>query len=144
MKKYLITTSILVMSVISSSASEPDPDQKTLEEFRREFPSAQSVTWSQELDFSKAVFVLAGKRTIAYFNESGELAGSVREIFYDQLPLTVMTSLEKKFEKADVINIREVNNAEGTQYRIRLEAEGKKYLVLVQANGNISDISKVK
>ena len=142
--KKIIT--VLTACVITASAFSrmPDPGYKVLEEFRKEFPSAGQVSWTEEEDLSRASFILAGKRIVAYFNREGQLEGSVRDLFYDQLPLTVMTAVEKRFQKPEVLYIREINNAEGTHYRIRLDVAGKKFMVRVGSDGNISDVDKVK
>ena len=143
MKKIIIALTACVLTA-SAFARMPDPGYKVLEEFRKEFPSAGQVSWTEEEEFSRASFILGGKRIVAYFNREGQLEGSVRDLFYDQLPLTVMTAVEKRFQKPEVLYLREINNVEGTHYRIRLDAGGKKLMIRVAPDGNISDIDKVK
>ncbi|MEK7224976.1 MAG: hypothetical protein AAB221_04750 [Bacteroidota bacterium] len=87
--------------------------------------------------------MLAGHRVIAYFNEDNELAGCIRDIFYDQLPLTVMKAVDKKFPGADVQEVREITNSDGTSYMLKAELNNKKYKVKVSSAGNITDIEKL-
>jgi len=145
MKKFILVIALASITAMPSLASNtPEPGYRVLEEFKKEFPSAENVKWDTESQFLKANFILAGRRVIAYFSEEGQLEGSIRDIFYDQLPLSVMTSVERRFIDFDVLYIREINNAEGTHYKIRLDANGKKYSVRVSSNGNISDVERVK
>jgi hypothetical protein len=144
MKKFIIAVGFCSCFAVIASAAAPDPGFRVLQEFRKEFPSAESVDWSEESGFSKASFVLAGKRIIAFFSKEGKLEGSMREIFYDQLPLSVMTAIDRKFEKHEVLRVREINNAEGTHYKIRLDAGKKKYQVRVKPDGNISEVTRLK
>ena len=145
MKKTILSFFVLLTAGLSSVAlaNGPDPDQDVLELFKKEFSSAQQVSWSRQGDYDKATFVLAGRRAIAYFNAEGELEGSVRDIFFDQLPLAVMTAVDKRFADADIIDVREINNAEGTHYKIRLTAKSKKYSVKVDPSGSIGDVEKL-
>ena len=145
MKKIILLVAFAAIAATPSIAGmSPEPSYRVLEEFRKEFPSAENVKWEQEDQFVKANFVLAGRRVIAYFNEDGPLEGSIRDIFYDQLPLAVMASVERRFLGFEVLYIREINNAEGTHYKIRLDANGKKYSVRVSPDGNISDVDRLK
>ena len=127
-----------------ANAFDPDPEQRVLDGFKKEFPTAQQVTWSKQAEFEKAVFVLAGRRVVAFFTREGLLEGSARDIFYDQLPLSVMTAVDKRFENATVFEVREINNAEGTCYRMRVESGNKKVKIKVSPDGTISEIEKLK
>ena len=144
MKKFILAVGFCSCFAVIASAAAPDPGFRVLQEFKREFPSAESVNWSEEGEFSKASFVLAGKRIIAFFSNEGKLEGSMREIFYDQLPLSVMTAIDRKFEAHEVLRVREINNAEGTHYKIRLDAGEKKFQVRVKPDGNISEVTRLK
>ncbi len=144
MKKFILAIAILSSTALYSFANFPDPGYKVLEEFKKEFPNAENVSWTEEAEFAKVTFVLGGKRILAYFSQEGILEGTIRDLFYDQLPLNVVTALEKKFKGSEVLYIREINNAEGTHYRIRLDVEQRKLIVKVGSDGNISEVDKVK
>jgi len=145
MKKIIISFSLLLTAGLSSAFANDDvnPDQKVLANFKNEFTAAQNVSWEKQGEYDKASFVLAGRRVIAFFNQAGELEGSMRDIFFDQLPLAVMTSVDKKYADAEIIDVREISNADGTNYRIRLESKGKKLSVRVSPGGNIDDVEKL-
>jgi hypothetical protein len=145
MKKMILSLSVLVAAGLSTvyASDGPDPDQEVLELFKKEFSNAESVSWSRQGDYDKATFVLAGRRAIAYFNADGELEGSIRDIFFDQLPLTVMTAVDKRFADAEIIDVREINNTEGTHYKIRLTAKNKRYSVKVDPSGSIGEVEKL-
>jgi hypothetical protein len=113
------------------------------EVFNREFSGAENVSWSRQGEYQKAIFVLGGHRVIAYFNEDNELAGCIRDIFYDQLPLIVMKAVDNKFPRAGMQEIREITNDDGTSYLVRVELNKKKYKVRITSAGNITDIEKL-
>jgi hypothetical protein len=146
MKKYIFAfvAAMTILATTSFASPVPEPGYRILEQFRKEFPNAQDVSWVQQAEFMKASFVLAGRRVIAYFSEEGSLEGTMRDIFFDQLPLTVMTGVEKRFNNPVILYVREIINAEGTHYRIRLDLGDRKLMVRVSADGSITDIDRIK
>ena len=145
MKKIIILFSLLLTTGLSLVfANEKfNPDQKTLDGFKKEFIAAQSVSWEKQGDFDKATFLLSGNRVIAWFNTAGQLEGSIRDIFFDQLPLIVMTAVDKRFADAAIYSVREITKNELTSYSITLEAKNKKYTIKVGSSGTIDEVEKV-
>lgn len=145
MKRILVAMAAVLFAAFTPAfaGKQPEPGQKTLESFKREFVNAEQVVWDKEQDYDKATFILAGCRAVAFFNEKGELAGSIRDIFYNQLPLSVMTALDKKFPEAIIYDVREISNEEGTSYRVTLEEKNKRKLVRITASGFVDDVEKL-
>jgi hypothetical protein len=145
MKKIFLSLSLIVTVATASFANDVrDPDPEVKEVFKKEFPGAQNVVWSEQDGFYKATFILANHRTIAYFDRDYELAGCIRDIFFDQLPITVMKAIDKKFPNADFCEVREITNADGTSYILTAEQDNKKYKVKITSEGSFSEISKIK
>ena len=144
MKKIILSLTFVFAAGLGLAFAnpEPEPNYKVLEGFKKEFPTAQQVTWTVMGDFEKATFVYGGRRVVAYFTKDGALEGSVRDMFYDQLPLAAMTAVAKRFVDPEVLEVWEVNNNEGTRYRIRLTAKGRDFSLKVDPDGNISDVIK--
>ena len=146
MKKIILSLSLLLSAGLSTvfAAADPNPDQQVLNLFKKEFTAAENVIWSRQGDYDKATFLLAGRRVVAWFNpQTTQLEGSIREVFFDQLPLSVMTAVDRRFPEAEISNIKEINNSEGTSYRILLDSKDKKYSVKVSSSGNISEVEKL-
>ncbi|MBC7872726.1 MAG: hypothetical protein H7Y01_01950 [Ferruginibacter sp.] len=145
MKKIIISFSLLLTGLSAVFANdELNPSQQVLDEFKKEFTAAQHVSWDKQGEYDKATFLLAGRRVIAYFNALGQFEGCLRDIFFDQLPLAVMTAVDRRFAEADIQDVREITNAEGTHYRLTIETKNKKYSIKVGATGNIDEIVKKK
>ncbi len=146
MKKIILSLSVMMTVAATAVFANEDPGvgEDVLTSFEKEFAGAQSVEWKTEADYFKATFILGDHRTIAYFNQDGELEGSIRSIFYTQLPLAVLTAVNKKYAGAEVLDVNEVNNNSGTFYRITLESGEKKYRMRVDAAGNITSTEKLK
>ena len=146
MKKTLILTMMLAVSGISIFAS-PGPEKNPQAElaFKKQFAGASHVKWSTAEDgYLQATFVWADHRTIAYFTPNAEFAGSIRNLFLNQLPLTIMRSIEKRFGGESVIEIREITNDEGTHYSITVDQKNKRYKVKLNSAGEILQKEKIK
>ena len=145
MKKIIISFSLLLSVGVSSAFAnyDPSPDEQVLNVFKREFAAAQNVSWSEQGDYLKANFILAGHRVAAWFSEEGELQGCIRDIFFDQLPLGVMTAVDKKFPDAEISEVREITNSEGTSYKVFLTAKEKRYSLKVSSAGTVDSVEKL-
>jgi hypothetical protein len=144
MKKMFVSASLLLTAGLTAVfAAGPNPDQQVLDLFKKEFSAAQHVTWNKQDNYDKATFQLGGSWVIAYFNPAGQLEGCARDIFFDQLPLAVMSAVDKRFAEATIINVREITNVDGTSYRLTLEKNNKKYKVKVDTSGNISEVDRL-
>lgn len=144
MKKIIISFSLLLTTAVTLFANDAaTPNEQVLASFKKEFSTAQDVTWKKQDNFDKATFLLGASWVVAYFSPSGQLEGCARDIFFNQLPLVVMTAIDKKFPAAEIINVREISNSEGTSYRLMLEAKNKRYGVKVDLSGNINEVNKL-
>lgn len=146
MKKIFVSMSLLLTVAASSAFAnhESRSDPGVEEVFKQEFIGAENVKWSKQENYHVATFVLAGHRAIAYYNENNEMAGCIRDVFYTELPLTVMKAIDKKFPSADKQEIREIINDEGTSYTLRVELKNKKFKIRVSSYGSITVLEKVK
>ena len=145
MKKIIISFSLLLTAGLTAvfANDATTPNEQVLASFKKEFSTAQNVTWKKEDYYDKAKFLLGTSWVIAYFTPVGQLEGCTRDIFFDQLPLSVMTAIDKRFAAAEIINVREITNSDGTHYRLILEAKNKKYKVKVDSSGNINEVDKL-
>lgn len=135
---------LLMVSATVLAAEAPVVNEKVKAAFNKEFSAAELVQWSEQGDLLKATFLLGGNRTLAYFSADGDLQGTIRSILYNQLPLAVMTALDKKFPGMTPGEISEISNSNGTSYTLALDCHEKKYNVRVDVSGNITDVDKTK
>lgn len=144
-RRFLILSAALTIVVGSAFAGNvTDVTQKVKDSFRKSFANAQILEWNETGEFLKATFLTNGVRAEAYFTAEGELAGSIRSVFPDQLPLAVISSVNSKYEEPVMLEVFEISNIEGTKYRITLESSDSKIRVMSDASGNIVSTEKLK
>ncbi len=146
MKNLIVSLTALVITAATPvlvHASDYDPRaEKT---FAREFAGAQNVKWTKLDDgYLRVTFVLNGIGAETFFNSDGELLGTVRNLFYNQLPLVVMQTVDSKFAGSSVIEVKEITNDDGTSYKVMLEQKNKKYSLRLNSLGQITEAERVK
>ena len=146
MKKLILSiaaTLILCVSFVSADTGTIDT-VKAREVFKKEFPNAESVQWSKEGIYTKVSFLLYGKRAFALFTPEGDLMGTVRNMFYAETPINVITSFEKRFKNPKVYSIVEINCESGISYRLLFDNEEKRYEATLNNDGTIGKVQRIK
>ena len=144
-KSFLLLLGLLVAGMITTfSQNDMILNPRVEETFKKEFPEAQFVRWTEGTDYSRVDFVLMDYRLGALFSNDGQLLETHRDLIYNQLPLTVMKGLEKDFPEADFSQIEEISNSDGTKYKLQVETKKRYYTVLATADGTISIVERSK
>lgn len=145
MKKFFLFLSFAMVIGMTQAfaANDPDVNSKVKQSFKKEFPSAAFVTWDKQQDYFKASFVLNDYRTEAWFSNEGELLGTIRNLLYNELPLAVMRGIETKFPSADILEIREITNSEGTTYKMTATIKKKKFGLSATPNGEVVKTGRI-
>jgi hypothetical protein len=146
MKKFFLFLSFaLIIGMTSAFASnDPNVSARVQQSFKREFPSAEYVTWDKDQDYLKASFVLADYRAEAWFSGDGQLLGTIRDLLYNQLPLAVMKEVDKKFSASNITEIREITNSNGTTYKMVVETRKGKFNISATPDGEVTKTGKIK
>lgn len=136
---------LLVATILTASADPGKKELITERAFKQQFSGAQNISWTKTQDgLHQVSFVWGGLRTIAFFTNDAELVGSIRNVFFSHLPLSVIRSVDTNFKGAVVVEVTEITNVEGTSYNMLLEENNKKYKVRVNSFGDVIQKERVK
>ena len=146
MKNLIVSVAALLMTGVTPVlAHETGNDPRAEKVFATQFSGAENVKWFDLEDgFQRVLFTLNGIAVEAFYDQDAELVGTTRHLFFNQLPLLVMQSVNNKFTGAVIIEVKEINNSNGTQYRIVLEQKDKKYQLRLNSLGDVIEKEKVK
>ncbi len=146
MKKIFSVLSLFLVVISLASFANPKKteDPQTLKAFNKLFAGASNVSWSKEQGYLRASFTWGDHHTVAYFDSNAQLAGSLRGLFFKELPLSVMRSMEKHFNEAVILEITEIFNEDGVRYKVILENKEKKYQVYMNSLGDMTDKTRIK
>jgi hypothetical protein len=144
-KSFLILSFLLVVTSLTTFAHlNHEVDPRAEQAFKREFAGAANVLWGKTGDFLKASFLWADHQAVAYFNADGELVGCIRGLFFNQLPLTVIRSVQRNYTNAAILETMEISNETDVSYKLIMEYKNKKYEVSLNSFGDILDNKKLK
>ena len=146
MKKTFVTLFLLLTIGITASLANIPPiiDPKILSAFQKEFSFAKNVKWEEEGNLARVKFSLNDQGITAWYNSDAELVTTARNILYNQLPISVMRSLDKEYEGADILGIVEISRNNETWYQIRADKKSKKLLLKASPSGNITVLKKIR
>jgi len=147
MKKIFILLPLMLAATIMGLAAEPGPGSEptAVQTFSRQFAGAENVRWSKEEDgLQRVSFVWGGHRSEAYFSATGEFLGALRGLFYQQLPLSVIRAVDKRYDHPVVLEARELSNQEGTTYSLLLEYRSKRLRVKLNGDGGFESAERIK
>jgi hypothetical protein len=145
MKKFIIAFAAAI-TLISTTAFAVGKEEinPALTTFHKEFKGAMDVRWNEGKEVITAAFVLNNFRVEAYFNYTGELIGTARNVLFNQLPLAVIKQINNRFESIPVYEITEYNSGGDTFYEMTVELPTKKLRVRATQGGDLSVIKRLK
>src|SRR5687767_14718993 len=146
MKKIFLVLS-LSLAVVLTTAARPatKEDPRAEQAFSKMFTGASHVKWEKTKEgFTKVSFVWGDHRTIAYFDAKAELVGTIRGLFFKELPLSVAKAVNAHGKNPVVLEINEIYNAEGINYTLVIEQKNKKYNIRMNSLGYILEKEKIK
>lgn len=146
MKQFFLAITLIATVALSAAARPVSTEEPSVEKaFRQLFSGASNVSWSKEEGrLLKASFLWGDHHTIAYFDSNGKLLGSIRGLFFNQLPLTVIRSVNSNFEGHIILEVREISNDEGINYSLVTEHKDKKYRLRLDSLGGVIEKEKIK
>jgi hypothetical protein len=146
MKKTILSLlALLVTGIATVMASErADVDPKILSAFQKEFSFAKNAKWEVKGNLTQVNFLINDQAVMAWYNSDAELVTTARNILYNQLPISVIRTLEKEYAGADFFGITEVERNNETYYQIMADKKNKKYFLKASPSGNIIVLKKIK
>ena len=143
-KTFVALFAFLAVGITASIASEPSVDPKIVSAFEKEFSFAKNVKWETKGPYTQVNFSLNDQGIVAWYNEEAELVSTARNILYNQLPLSVIKTLENDYANASLYAMVEINRDDETFYHIHAETKSKKLLLKATPVGNITVVKKIK
>jgi hypothetical protein len=146
MKNFIVSlATVLATGLTPVFATGTNDDPRAAKIFAKEFAGAQNIKWTRLDDgYLRVTFLLNGVAAETYFDADAEMLGTIRNLFYNQLPLSVMQTVNNRFRDAVVIDVKEITNAEGTIYKVIFEQKGRKYIVKLDSLGQVTEVQKQK
>lgn len=147
MKKNLLVLSLSLIVISMASFANPTKveEPKAVLAFNKMFTGATNVKWTNEQDgYLQVAFTWGDHRTIAFFDANAKFVGSIRGIFFKELPLSVIRSVNRTFNDPVVLQVSEIYNEEGIRYSMKIEHKHKLYNVKFDGLGSLIEKTRIK
>jgi hypothetical protein len=125
MKKSILTWVLLLTVSISSTFANnkiENVNETVISSFKKDFASAQDVTWEKSKEVSKATFKLNDQVMFAYYAEDGNLLAVIRNIVSTQLPINLLSDLKKNYGSFWISDLFEMASDNSTSYYVTLQS----------------------
>ena len=146
MKKFFLALSLSLAVALTTAAHPVEKENPRVEkEFQKMFAGASHVNWSEVNEgLLKVSFVWGGHQSIAVFDRNAQLIGTIRGLFFKDLPLSVTKAVTERFNNPVVLEVNEIFNEEGIRYALVLEHKNRKYNVSLDSRGDVVEKERIK
>lgn len=131
MKKSILTWVLLLTIGLSTTFAHKleNVNEQVISSFKKDFATAQDVSWEKSKDISKATFKLNDQVMFAYYAEDGNLLAVMRNLVSTQLPINLLSDLKKSYTNYWITDLFEMASDNSTSYYVTVE-NGDHTLVL--------------
>jgi len=141
----VVSTVSFVQPVFAGKPGHAGVNKEALASFSKDFILTSNVRWYKIKDVFVVDFYQQNSRYMAYYTEDGILNSISNTIGKDMLPATLTTRLNKKYDKAKIINVLKVRPLTNDNYYvIQLTTESNEQIIKVYEDGSIEKISSHK
>ncbi len=144
MKKLIFALTMLLGSAVTFAATPPEVNQKVLKAFQETFKDPKEVNWHEYENYYEVDFKQDEIKTQVRYDSDGNLTGTTRYYFEQQLPPHIIANLKKKYPQRTVYGVTEIYSENDLQYYITMEDEKNWYTVKSNPLGNLDQTEKFK
>ena len=114
--------------------------------FEKEFTEAQSVKWDKLKDVNMYTvrFIYREQALVAWIDEDGALAATVRSWNRENLPFMVSATIARRYKDFTVTKVEELATPIDVSYLFYVENEKSRIVVRIYGNGGYYEINKEK
>ncbi|SHN41151.1 hypothetical protein [Chitinophaga sp. CF418] len=134
-KRIVLIASMVLCAQLPLFAA---PDEALLRLFNRTFPEAQYIRWTEDGEFDVVCFVQDDSQYRIWYDKQCTVVYSLRYCGENELPLTVLRAVKKRYRDRHIEGVTEVTNKAGVSYELLLSDDQKWYTVTSTVSGNVA------
>jgi len=144
MKKLIFALAMLLGSATIFATTPPDVNQKVLKAFTETFKNPQEVNWHEYENYFEVDFKQDEIKTQVRYDSEGNITGTTRYYFENQLPPHIISKIKKKYPNRSVYGVTEIYTEAELLYYITMEDEKNWYTVKSNPMGSFEQTEKFK
>lgn len=132
----LLAGTITSFTFASTLPSKTDVSERAKKALSSRFPKAESIKWVENKNGQSytAYFWLYDVKTVANYNQDGDLVSVLRYYHEDRLPMEELTLLKSKYADKSIAGITELTIGDDVSYYIKLEDNAHWYTVKISGD----------
>ena len=143
MKKLIILTCLFATLSVAAS-NPPEVSEKVLKAFNQTFMKATDVVWHELQNYYEASFKQSEIITRAIYNKDGNLLRTTRYYSQENLPINILTKLQKRYAGKSVYGVTELSTEDQVSYHITMQDEKNWYIIKADNLGSLELEQKFK
>jgi len=144
MKKLIFALAMLLGSATIFAITPPEVNEKVLKAFQETFKNPKDVNWHEYENYYEVDFKQDEIKTQVRYDSEGNITGTTRYYFENQLPPHILSNIKKKYPQRSVYGVTEIYAEKDLQYYITMEDEKNWYTVKSNPVGNLEQTEKFK
>ena len=121
MKPLFIILTVISSLFAGNSFATEEINPAAIKAFHNTFKEATAANWTVTENAYKVQFTLGSQQIIAYYDQSGALLSTVRNISSFQLPVLLQAEIKNKYGAYWITDLYEVSSDNGTDFYVTLE-----------------------
>jgi hypothetical protein len=165
MKKFLLVAGTVIIPVMAIFAQDHDRESANLanliirSQFTTDFPDAKEVHFARVKNLNKMSFTQDRDKMSAYYDDAGQLVGTIHEQLFADLPGNAQKEIQHKYPDyaiGDVVKLDD-NESDGPEgafygrstddsqnYFVELKNDRKAILIKVDLSGDVNYLTTLK
>jgi hypothetical protein len=143
MKKLIIFT-CLFAALSTKAFTPPEVNEKVLKAFSETFMKATDIVWHEVQNFYEASFIQSEIISRAIYDQDGNLVRTTRYYSQENLPINILTKLQKRFAGKSVYGVTELSTEDQVSYHITMQDEKNWYIIKADNWGGLELEQKYK
>jgi acyl-CoA synthetase (AMP-forming)/AMP-acid ligase II len=143
MKKLIIFT-CLFAALSATASNPPEVSEKVLKAFSETFMKATEVVWHEVQNLYEASFKQSEVISRAIYDQDGNLLRTTRYYSQENLPINILTKLQKRFAGKSVYGVTELSTDDEVSYHITMQDEKNWYIIKADNWGDLELEKKYK
>ena len=143
MKKLIIFT-CLFAALSATAFNPPEVSEKVLKAFNETFMKATEVVWYEVQNLYEASFKQSEVISRAIYDQDGNLLRTTRYYSQENLPINILTKLQKRFAGKSVYGVTELSTDDEVSYHITMQDEKNWYIIKADNWGGLELEKKYK
>jgi len=142
MKKLMFAIAMLLGTTAIFAATAPEVNEKVLKAFEETFKNPKDVSWHEFTNYYEVDFNQDAIKTVVRYDTDGNIIGTTRYYFENQLPPYITSKLIKKYPDRSVYGVTEIYSESDLTYYITMQDQKNWYTVKANPLGYLEQTEK--